>query len=471
MPTARRFPEPRTRPARGAGAALLTLLLAGCAVPLGPGFGIERQEVSFDYIGGDVARVRAVYRLRNDGNEPLERLDVRLPHGLANFRATVDGRLADPLLAESYVEDAPAAERRAAATFTFSPPLALKRRFELALEYTAPVGARRAAAQPDAAAFYLPAENWFPELVRPAAVFARGRGRHPETRLAIRLPEQWRLLTPGRAERPRTRNGRLEHRIRLRGADGAPYLLAGRYHEYTVSAHGHTVNLWTFAPLDPSTAQAAGTRVAEDVAALETMLGPRHGRKDAHTWVVELSDSRVVDGGAFEAGMILPPQRMAEFVSGQASSPWHRDTLAGIWMERVTHPEDAMARLLAEGLEHYALLSFGELDGGDLRSSHLATRIAEFDRLASESPPEMAAQEKMRLFVLALEDSLGREKMNAGLRRLVQARRGDTWSRNDLRAALEMESGQDLAEMFRRWLDAPGIPEDFRARYAPPEKQ
>lgn len=466
MRIARQFPAPLAHPVFGAGAALLLLLLAGCAVPLGPGFGIERQEVSFGYTGGDVAQVRAVYRLRNDGNEPLARLDVRLPHGLANFRATIDGRPADPLLTESYVEDAPADDRRASATFTFSPPLAMERRFELALEYTAPVGARRPTAPPGDGAFYLPAENWFPELIPPAAMFARGRGRHPETRLAIRLPEQWRLLTPGRAERPRTRNGLREHRIRLRGSDGAPYLLAGRYHEHSVPAHGQTVIFWTLVPPDPSAAEAAGTRAAADMAALESMLGPRHGRTGAHTWVVELSDSRGVEGDTFDAGLILSPQRIAEFVSGLTPSPRHRDTLAGIWIERLTQPEDGAARLLAEGLKHYTMLSFGELDRDNLRAMHIATRIAEFDRLVSDSPPELAAREKMKVFLLALEDLVGREKALAGLRRMVQARRGDTWNRNELRAALELESGQNLAEMFRRWLDEPDIPEDFRARYA-----
>jgi hypothetical protein len=471
MRTAPRSPEPLARPARGAGATLLALLLAGCAVPLGPGFGIERQEVSLDYTSGDVAQVRAVYRLRNEGNEPLEKLQLRLPHGLANFRATMDARPADPLVAESFTEDAPAAVERAEATFTFSPPLPMQRRFELALEYDVPVRAQHPSTAADSAAFYLPAESWFPELVRPAAIFARGRGRHPETRLVIRLPEDWRVLASGRAERPRTRGGIAEHRIRLRGADGAPYVLAGRYHEHAVAAHGQTVVFWTFAALDPAAAQAAGTRVAADMAALEAMLGPRHEPTGARTRVVEMSDSRVADGVAFEAGVILSPQRIAELMSGWTPSPRHRDRLAGIWIERLTQPEDGAARLLAEGLKHYAMLSFGELDSGDLRSTHIATRIAEFDRLASESPPELAAQEKMRVFLLALEDLLGREKALAGLRRMVQARRGDSWSRNDLRAALELESGQDLAEVFRRWLDEPGIPDDFRARYAPLGKQ
>jgi hypothetical protein len=471
MRSARRCTEPLARPPFGAGAALLLLLLAGCAVPLGPGFGIERQEVAFAYGGGDVAGVWAVYRLRNEGNEPLERLQINLPHGLANFRATIDGRPADPLLAESYVEDAPAAPQRAEATFTFSPPLAMKRRFQLVLEYDVPVRAQHPVAAADAAAVYLPAESWFPEMVPPAAMFARGRGRHPETRLVVRLPEGWRVLTPGRAERPRARGGAAEHRIRLRGSDGAPYLLAGRYHEHTVSARGQTVVFWMFAPLDAAAVQPAGARIAEDLAALETILGPRRKRQGEQTWVVELLDSRYLEGKAFEEGLILWPQRMADLVAGATPSPHHRDTLAGIWFEQLSRPEGQTAQMLADGLKHIVLTRFGELDREETRAAHIAAKLEAFDRFSSDSELQVAANEKMRAFAFALEDRLGRETLHAGLRRMVQARRGDTWNRNDLRAALELESGQDLAEIFRRWLDEPGIPEDFRARYAPPGRK
>lgn len=466
MRSERRYTRPRAGSACGAGGTLLLLLLAGCAVPLGPGFGIERQDVTFAYDRGEVAGVRFVYRLRNDGNEPLERLDFNLPHGLANFRATLDGRPADARLTEFDIEDVPAAPRRASARFTFSPPVPMKRRFDLVLEYDVPVRGQHRFAAADAGAFYLPSEDWFPELVRPAAVFARGSARHPETRIAILLPGDWRVLTPGRGQGRRARGGAAEHRFRLRGGDGAPYLLAGPYHEHAVSSHGQTVIFWTLTPPDLPAAQAAGARLAADLAALEAMLGPRARRTGAPTWVVELDDTRAVDSSAFAAGLILLPQQMAELVSGQLPSPRHRDTLAGIWFERVTQPEDRLAVQLAEGLKHFSMLGLEQLAGGDLRSAHIAARIAEFDRLAAESPPEMAAREKMRVFLLALEDVVGQKKLHAGLRRMVQARRGDTWNRSDLRAALELESGEDLAETFRRWLDEPGIPGDFRARYA-----
>jgi hypothetical protein len=52
----------------------------------------------------------------------------------------------------------------------------------------------------------------------------------------------------------------------------------------------------------------------------------------------------------------------------------------------------------------------------------------------------------------------------------VQALRGSTYGWSEMRSALEAESGQDLSELFRRWLTEPGIPGDFRRRYTPPQE-
>jgi hypothetical protein len=46
--------------------------------------------------------------------------------------------------------------------------------------------------------------------------------------------------------------------------------------------------------------------------------------------------------------------------------------------------------------------------------------------------------------------------------------RGLSLSLDDFRSALEAEAGRSMADMFRLWLNHPGIPDDFRMRYAQP---
>jgi aminopeptidase N len=70
------------------------------------------------------------------------------------------------------------------------------------------------------------------------------------------------------------------------------------------------------------------------------------------------------------------------------------------------------------------------------------------------------------LFFVALEDVCGRDNLSAAFRYIVSARAGEETGYEEFRAALESASHRDLAEMFRRWLTQPGVPDDFRARYA-----
>jgi aminopeptidase N len=69
------------------------------------------------------------------------------------------------------------------------------------------------------------------------------------------------------------------------------------------------------------------------------------------------------------------------------------------------------------------------------------------------------------LFFVALENLCGRDNLRAAFQQIVRARRGDEVADEELRAAAEAASQRDLAEMFRTWLNRPGIPDDFRARY------
>jgi len=56
--------------------------------------------------------------------------------------------------------------------------------------------------------------------------------------------------------------------------------------------------------------------------------------------------------------------------------------------------------------------------------------------------------------------------LKTALRDILSARASSDTGYEELRAALETASRKDLAEMFRKWLVRPGIPDEFRSRYA-----
>jgi aminopeptidase N len=72
---------------------------------------------------------------------------------------------------------------------------------------------------------------------------------------------------------------------------------------------------------------------------------------------------------------------------------------------------------------------------------------------------------KSFLFFYGLQDRYGAEMFNAALRHMLEARRGGGFSLDDLIAAFEAESHQDVAPFVRLWMKHPGVPGEFRARY------
>jgi hypothetical protein len=462
-------------------ALALVLLLAGCAVPLGPGFEIQRQQVTFEHAGGERAQVRGVYRIRNTGTSPLEQIELLLPPGLTEFRGTVNGLAGNVQLTESgdVAGVAPwEGLERAKAVARFTPPVGMKHRFELVVEYSVTLCVRDGSDS-----IYLPPERWFPELARPAALFARGRARGEDVRLAIRVPEGWRVLAPGRSERFR----RGEHRFRVRAEDPEPHVLAGRYAEQSVRAHGQTVVFWTLSPLDSSVAQTTGAQLAQTVEFFHATLGPREAKGRPQVYVIEqhrpnhwgredLQHAHFVDDEILPPAVSIFQRRTPGMEFGNESFRVAAEAdLATTWFVHVARPESGKELRLAAALSFHFTRLAAETRGEDLSvRENVHGLIGKFDELLGvaraigDSGPraeEALSPWKQILFVIALEDRLGREKLNAGLRRMIQARRGDTWNRNDLRAALEMESGQDLAEFFRQWLNHEDIPDDFRARY------
>ena len=84
----------------------------------------------------------------------------------------------------------------------------------------------------------------------------------------------------------------------------------------------------------------------------------------------------------------------------------------------------------------------------------------------AQNGQETHAREKGLLFFYALQDQYGQQPLASALRDMIQARRQRGFNLDDLIAALEAETHQNTAAFVRLWLKHPGIPQEFRARYA-----
>jgi hypothetical protein len=75
---------------------------------------------------------------------------------------------------------------------------------------------------------------------------------------------------------------------------------------------------------------------------------------------------------------------------------------------------------------------------------------------------------KSLLFFYGLQDRYGQPVFSAALSHMLEARRGGGFDLDDLIAAFEQETHQNVAQFVRLWMKHSGVPADFRARYEGP---
>jgi hypothetical protein len=468
--------------------ALLATVLAGCTVPLGPGFRLRSRQMVL--VGAPVepapVRLRVVDQLQNTGNDALTYLDVRLPAGvdLTKNRLTirVDGK---PVVPTAESPD-PAAPFRV----KFVPPWPVRQRREIVLEYdlsTNPASGGVASETPNG--FYLADPHALPFWLTPVGVFSSGEMLTRDERIEVALPADFRVVASGKQRRKRTADGRFLYRFRTPGKGLPSFVIAGRYQQQVAETPDGELVFWTFQPLDPSLTQMAANRLTATVATFVRLFGPfpKPGPLRVVQAPAGLLPPAIPDEGvaaaSFPQGLLLGPHA---FDKGLASEPVLRVAeaeLARIWFGWRVPLGPNVDTLLGRGLGLFAVALAAEARGGQpARRMEIMRLLEEYDRArisgddgALLRPPEECTPQqlaanalKAALFLAGLEDDAGQDQFEQAIRRLQFAMvgRGLSLSLDDLRSSLETSTGTSLADTFRLWLNHPGVPEDFRQRYS-----
>ena len=470
-------------------AALLAacFLVTGCAVPLGPGFYPEKQSYEVHLISSSAPRfhVRAMFRLRNTGDRPLDFLEAVLPDvsssGRSGLRVLVDGG--------EVVPQTPADAQARSIQIPFHPPWPQKQRRELVIEYhlvpPAPGHAGVSVEEPSA---HLRHSNWFPRLSPPAHLFARHR---PPKRveLSVFVPPGFVALAGGEPKGTRRSDSGTEYRFELNEeVDLGPFVVAGRYLETRIKTAEGEVVFWTLQPIDPDAARQAATRIAATYKTYETVFGRLKHRHDT-LWIAGTRarltphPGRAEDSPAgigFPDGALLNTRAFALGVSSGTFLDLVDHELAHSWFGLRVEARPEADVILSEALAEYATIVAAEARDGDFaRRHHAALLLRWYDEhranyadkpLVALRPGDPWEQRvfgysKGALFFLALEDEIGKENVRRGLARLVHALQLDEAGFHELRAAMEGEASRDLSDFFRTWLSRTGIPDPFRARY------
>jgi hypothetical protein len=481
-------------------------LQTGCGAALGPGFGHAARQIEISPADSESLHVRVTDRLVNAGNRSLTFLDVNLPAKVAAEQDHLAIRVDDHAANTSTF--GPGAPVR----IIFDPPWKIGEQRTIVMQYDLhPDNSGRGIVADATNGFDIADREMFPAWAAPYGIFATGDSRARTEYTEITAPPDFRVLGAGRRGRASRDGTRTIYRFSARRADASVYAIAGRFQERRVETPDGPVIFWTFQSLDAKQAQAAANRLAAAAATYRDLFG-RVPKRFGPIRVVEMpasetaatlaearaesqaassqpkssEDSDVgigsgIDAASFPQGVLLDERLMAQGVDAEPVLERAEYEMARTWFGWYAKPSAESQILLGRGMSLYAVTRAEAARGGDAaRAAAVARLLADYEsaRLRAEDgpllrlPPDATPEKqtthayKSALFLVALEDSAGRGNFDGAVRRILRATTGKDIDVDELRSALEAATGHDFAELFRLWLNRPGIPDDFRQRYA-----
>ena len=454
---------------------------AACTAAFGPGYSIEKQEMEVRFAADPlpVIHIDAVYRLRNDGNRPLSSIELRLP---GRRRFNFDDPHADWNGHSLSFEPSPDNPRNVLLNFPEPWAVSVTGALHLSVAFhpSSSPGEHPFSFASDA--FFLPAEGWSPQLLPARGAFATGGVPPPNWLLTLRVPEGFLVHASGR--KPKLSRSRSEQTLRIvqQAKDGYPFVIAGRYIAAQFGEPPETTNFWSRTPQDTNALRQSAGSLRAASHAYDAMFGA-HSQKLHQLWLVEcpVADNCFTGIASNYAQLISEPSTrpsaemaaldtvMVDLRSGApeivaAAAP----SLASSWLGYGQNPGFFEQDPPLSALPAFAASRGREaVQGAQVRMEIIRRTLALVPRQADAHKPEDdgVTRAKSLLFFFALQDRYGQDAFNRALSHMLYARQGGGFDLDDLIAAFEQETHQNVAEFVRHWMKRPGVPDDFRARY------
>jgi hypothetical protein len=475
------------KPSRRLSQALLLACLTygayGCTAAFGPGYRIVQQQVTVRFVPTPqpIIQIEGVYQLKNGGNQPLPSLELRLPGRRRFHFAEPTAQWDKTPLAFAASPDNP---RNVVLNFPQPWTVSAIHTLRLTVEYQRP-GPNETALSFTPDAFFLPAQGWSPELVPARGIFATGGVPPKVWNLIVRIPGNFLVHTSGQASKELAKNSdkareRTIH-IKQTAQDGYPFVIAGHYIAGNLVAGPETVNLWTRSPQSPEALRQPSEALARAIQAYDATFGVRP--KDSHQlWIVECpnvsgcftrttsSFSLLIFGENEKPSGEMASQdtAMVDLTGGAPEIAAAAPSLASSWLGYGQNPG-----FFEQAPPLFALPAFAAsrgreaVEGAQVRAQIIRRLLRAIPANSAARQPEAddVVRAKSVLFFYGLQDRYGQEVFSAALTHMLEARRGGGFDLDDLIAAFEQESHQDVAQFVRLWMKHPGVPQDFRARY------
>ena len=460
--------------------------LAGCTASLGPGYAIDKQEIRVRFIASQqpVIHISAEYHLRNNGNQPLTSLELRLP-GRRRFH------FADPQVKwdsrSVTLVTSPDNPRNVAIPFSEPWTVNTEHSMSIAVEYHPNAAGEQGLPENQLSfvsdAFFLPAEGWSPQLIPARGAFATGGIPPDKWVLTVSVPQGFLVHMSGRQSKASRSGDEQVIRAEQRPSSGYPFMVAGRYSSSVLKAGPETVNLWSRTAQTSSDLRPAADALVRTLQTYNAMFGNR--TDDTHRlWIVEcpvvancftsmasnyaglISERNAKPMGEMASAdtvMIDLSSGAVEIAAGAAPS------LASSWLGYGQNPGFYEQSPPLSALPAFAAARGREaVQGPQVRTETIRRALQVIPTATADSrKPEddSVVRAKSLLFFYGLQDSYGQDICNKALSHMLYARRSGGFNIADLIAAFEEEVHQNVAEFVRQWMKHPGVPSEFRARY------
>jgi hypothetical protein len=463
----------------------VTYAACGCTAAFGPGYTIVQQQITVQFVPSPqpVIRLEGIYQLKNTGNQPLTSLELRLPG--RRFRFSDPAAVWD----KTAVNFTPSPDNPRNVVLNLPQPwtVSAKHTLRLTAEHQRPGPNENGLSfTPDA--FFLPAQGWSPELLPARGIFATGGVPPKAWNLIVRIPGNFLVHTSGQTKKQSAKNSsnaaeRTIH-VKQTSQDGYPFIIAGHYIAGTLAAGQETVNLWTRSPQNPEALRQPSEALARTIQAYDATFGTRP--KDSHQlWIVECPDLpgcftgttsnfvRLTSGENEKpsAEMASQDTAMVDLTGGAPEIAAAAPSLASSWLGYGQNPG-----FFEQTPPLYALPAFAAsrgreaVEGVQIRAQIIRRllRVIPANSPAHQPEADDVLRAKSVLFFYGLQDRYGQQVFSTALSHMLEARRGGGFDLDDLIAAFEQETHQNVAEFVRFWMKHAGVPQDFRVRYENP---
>jgi hypothetical protein len=430
---------------RVVGLVIAAIATSGCAVPLGPGVRVGKENLALEMDaapGSTQFEVQARLRVRNTGNRALPSLTIALPPAARIRRVSALGGNARVVGEEARI------------TFSFAPLWAPRAVQRLDVTYELQLPAAPIAVAP---------ESWLLRVQRPPGLLASGNPTAERLHIEVSGPAGWMVILGDHCERlPATLRPRA---IGVGLRDPEPVLVAGAFSVQLIRGRYLGVRLLTQKPCAPEAARRVSAEIEQSYDLFRRLLGRLPYRLRALTVVEATPVGMGTPEGAARGSVIVMPAATLEKVLARGMVDQQADRLvARLWIGGALRARPDQRPLLEEGALEFLLLRAREVRSGSslLEQAEGAARreYRELERAPEASRRSRAEALRGMLFFLELDRQLGPQPVEQALGMLARLQDGRPVGLGELRAALEQLTGRDLGELFERWSTLRTLPRD-----------